>query len=111
MTDGEEYARQSMPYRSALEARWLHLTRVALPAIARERGYPITADHCFQRVFLDNACSGVWYNAISRRPAYRHAPHETLAHAVGLAETVLAEEADLDVLNRRSLAWRRGRSG
>lgn len=95
--------------RPALEAHWLHLTRATLPTVARTRGYPISAHHCFQRVFLDNACGGVWYDTIVRRPAYRHAPEDTLTHAVQLAEAVLAGQADLVALNRQSLAWR-GRS-
>ena len=97
--------------RPTLEDRWLHLTRVALPAVARARGYPICADHCFQRVFLDNACGGVWYDAIPRRPAYRNASEATLAHAVQLAEATLAGTNDLATLNQRSLAWRRAAAG
>jgi hypothetical protein len=95
--------------RPALEARWLHLTRVALPAVAGARGWPIVADHCFQRVFLDVATGGVWYDAIPRRPAYANASDAVLAEAVRLAEAVLAGRADLVELNQRSLAWRRAR--
>jgi hypothetical protein len=95
--------------RRALEQRWLTLTREALPAIARERGWPISADHCFQRVLLDNAVGGVWYDAIVGRPAYAHAPYPLLARAEALGEAVLAGADDLTVLNRRSLNWRRER--
>ena len=92
--------------RAALEARWLHLTRVALPAIAGEREWPVRLDHCFQRILLDAACEGRWYDRIPGRPAYRACDPAILARAVALGEAVLAGEADLHALNRRSLAWR-----
>jgi hypothetical protein len=95
--------------RRALEQRWLALTREALPAVARDRGWPIRADHCFQRVLLDNAVGGVWYDAIAGRPAYAHAAGALLLRAVALGEAVLAGDDDLPALNRRSLAWRRER--
>ncbi|MEG3163061.1 GCN5-related N-acetyltransferase [Sphingomonas sp. PB2P19] len=86
--------------------RWLTLTRETLPALADDRRWPVRADHCFQRILLDNACGGVWYDHIVGRPAYRHAPPETLAAAIALGEAVIAGTADLATLNRRSLAWR-----
>jgi len=45
--------------RAALEAEWLVLTRASLPALAIERHWPVSADHCFQRILLDNAVGGV----------------------------------------------------
>lgn len=95
--------------RAAAEARWLSLTRAALPAVADAREWPVRADHCFQRIFLDNACGGVWYDHIDGRPAYASAPRDVLDAAIALAEAALAESADLAELNRRSLAWRRAR--
>lgn len=92
--------------RSALEARWLHLTRTVLPALATERGWPVGADHCFQRILLDHAVGGCWYDHIAARPAYRHLDRDRLSAAVTLGEAVVAGTADLHALNRRSLAWR-----
>lgn len=92
--------------RAELEQRWLQLTRVDLPAVAAERSWPLKYDHCFQRVLLDGACKGCWYEHVPARPAYRHAPEPMLARAVGLAEQLLAGTVDLGELNRRSLAWR-----
>lgn len=94
------------PDRAGLEARWLHLTRRTLPGLARERGWPVHADHCFQRILLDNALGGRWYDRVAGRPAYRHLDDDALARAVGLAEACAAGKADLTALNRRSLAWR-----
>lgn len=97
--------------RAALETRWLDLTRRVLPALAGERGWPVRLDHCFQRILLDNALGGRWYDHVARRPAYRYLPADALARAVALGEGCASGAADLPALNRRSLGWRgkRGR--
>ena len=95
--------------RAALEARWLTLTRDALPGAAEGRGWPVEADHCFQRILLDTACGMVWYDAIEKRPAYRHASADVLGEAVRLGEAALAGQIDLAALNQQSIAWRRAR--
>ena len=92
--------------RRALEARWLALTRETLPALAPMRGWPVRADHCFQRILLDNALGGRWYDHVAGRPAYRHLDDAALARAVALGEAAAAGEVDVALLNRRSLAWR-----
>ncbi|MFD1786853.1 GCN5-related N-acetyltransferase [Sphingomonas floccifaciens] len=95
--------------RAALEARWLDITRRELPALADARDWPVRADHCFQRILLDAACDGVWYDTIVQRPAYAHAPDAILARAVVLGEGAIAGTVDLAELNTRSLRWRRAR--
>lgn len=97
--------------RAALIARWLQLTRVDLPALAGPRGFPVRADHCFQRILLDHAFGGCWYDHVARRPAYAHADPEALARAVAQGEAVIAGTADLHALNRQSLGWRGKRRG
>jgi hypothetical protein len=94
-----------LPERLALEARWLEMTRVTLPALAVARGWPVSDDHCFQRILLDNACGRCWYEVIAERPAYANAPDDVLAGAVALGEAAFAG-ADLDRLNANSLQWR-----
>ena len=91
----------------ALRARWLTLTREELPARARERGWFLRLDHCFQRVLLDQICGGRWYDRIEGRPAYRHLDPERLAAAVALGER-LAQEGEplLRRLDADSLRWR-----
>lgn len=91
--------------RAALEARWLAITRVTLPALAPSRDWPIALDHCFQRVLLDNACAGRWTDTIAR-PAYRNAAPEVLERAIALGDAVAVGQSDLRALNERSLAWR-----
>lgn len=95
--------------RSTLERDWLHLTRERLPAASRPMGWPIFEDHCFQRVLLDNACGGVWYDHIIGRPAYRCASDRQLTTALSLGEDALEGRVDLPTLNAQSLAWRRAR--
>ena len=92
--------------RPALEARWLRLTRTALPGLAAARRWPVSADHCFQRILLDHAIGGCWYGQVAGRPAYRHIDTGRLAAAVALGEAIAAEKADLHTLNAQSLAWR-----
>jgi len=96
-----------IPAREPLERRWLALTRDALPAASRSRGWPVQADHCFQRILFDAACGGRWYDHVAGRPAYAHAPLAVLERAVALGEACLDGSADLFDLNRRSLGWRR----
>ena len=92
--------------RERLEAEWLALTRERLPAAAAARGWPVRFDHCFARILLDNACGGVWYDHVAKRPAYLHAPDAVLQEAVRLGRGAVAGEADLHALNDRSLRWR-----
>ncbi len=96
--------------REALEAEWLHLTRVELPALATARNWPVTADHCFQRILLDCACGGRWYDTIKGRPAYVHAPEAILTEASLLGRAAIAGDTDMHALNRRSLRWRARRA-
>lgn len=65
------------------------------------------ADHCFQRILLDHAFGGCWYDHVAGRPAYAHAATHALARAVALGEAAVAGEADLTALNRQSLEWRK----
>jgi hypothetical protein len=95
------------PDRTTLEQHWLELTCERLPRVARARGWPVTADHCFQRILLDHATGGVWYDHVPGRSAFRHIAQAQLAEAVRLGEAVLAGTVDLAKLNRASLAWRR----
>lgn len=95
--------------RPTLEAEWLRLTKETMPELADARSWPVRNDHCFQRILLDNAVSGVWYDHIRARPAYRHAEVETLTAAIALAKACIAGREDLNCLNERSLAWRKRR--
>lgn len=91
--------------KSDLDA-YLHLTRGVLPSLARDRGWPVSADHCFQRIILDTICGGVWYDHISK-PAVKHMRPDQAEAARQLAERILDGTADLRALNEQSKSWRR----
>lgn len=95
--------------RRALERRWLTLTRHTLPGLAAAQSWPIRHDHCFQRVLLDHACGGVWYDHIAGRPAYRAAPDRILQAGLMLGLDVAAGEVELAHLDAVSRRWRRAR--
>ena len=77
-----------------------------LPAAAAGRDdWPIRHDHCFARVILDAVCGRPWREAI-RAPAWRRMDEATLERALALGGLILAGEANLVALNRRSLALR-----
>lgn len=92
--------------RARLEAEWLTLTRQTLPALAKLRRWPVSADHCFMRILLDAVHEGRWDRVVQGRPAYKYIDIERLAAGVKLAERVVASETDLWALNTQSLAWR-----
>ncbi len=92
-----------------LRSRWLALTQEHLPDRAREERWPLREDHCFQRVLLDAACGGRWYDHVPARPAYRHLDPERLGRAVALAERLAADPDAVTLLREldaQSLAWR-----
>ncbi len=91
--------------RAEAVARWLHLTRVVLPALAAPHRWPIRNDHCFMRVCLDLAIGAPWHEQV-RRPAIRHLDDAQLARAIALAERIAADPASLAVRNCESLAMR-----
>ncbi|MCK0167015.1 hypothetical protein MWU52_05570 [Jannaschia sp. S6380] len=94
--------------RARLERRWRDLTDRELPTAARS-DWPVRFNHCFQRILLDHATGGVWYDAIEGRPAYAYASDAVLSRATALGEAVLSGEADLRQLNEQSLRWRYAR--
>ncbi|MCJ2064445.1 GNAT family N-acetyltransferase [Methylobacterium sp. J-088] len=89
---------------AARRAHWRELVERRLPEAARP-DWPVRLDHCFARILLDNTCGGPWRDHV-RPPAHANMPLDQLEMTIALGEAVLAEHADLALLNRRSLAWR-----
>ncbi|MEL6064519.1 MULTISPECIES: GNAT family N-acetyltransferase [unclassified Methylobacterium] len=89
---------------AARRAYWRDLVERRLPGAARP-DWPVRLDHCFARILLDNTCGGPWRDHV-RPPAHVNTPLDRLEAAIALGEAVLAGQADLALLNRRSLAWR-----
>ena len=92
--------------RDEREREWLRLTREVMPGLARERGWPVRLDHCFQRILLDAELGAPWTERLGGRPAYRSVDDRALNRLIARAEAVVAGEADLDALNRASLRGR-----
>lgn len=97
---------------SALRARWQILYTTTLPALARSNSpvqthWPITLDHCFARVLLDNAVGMTkpWHEVVGR-PASRYMSEAQLRAAVALGEDVAAGRVGIGGLDERSLALR-----
>lgn len=97
---------------SELRERYRALVTTELPRAARASGdWPVSEDHCFARIVLDELFDDVWYDHVAGRPAYEHLSASQLRDAVETAERLLDEGRPLvDELNRRSLAWREGES-
>ena len=91
--------------RDELNEKWFALTRDRMPDLAESRDWPVSEDHCFQRILLDNAIGAKWADQIPA-PAYIHAPDEVMRRAVELGEAAIEGSEDLAALNANSLAWR-----
>lgn len=87
--------------------RYLKLTKQVMPEMASSGAvnWPVSNDHCFQRIVLDAICGGVWYDHIAR-PAYKHLSATQAERAVQLCENIISGAADIRALNRQSLIWR-----
>ena len=94
-----------------LVSRYIVLTKEVMPHLARtsHKHWPVSNDHCFQRIILDAVCGGVW-NEYLPRPAYKNLTHDQAANAVKLCNDIISGDADLIVLNKQSLQWR-GKTG
>ncbi len=93
--------------KDTLIATYMHLTKEVLPSLARnnQTDWPVSNDHCFQRVVLDTISSGVWYEHLDR-PAYKHLTNDQAKRAVELCKDIIKGRADLKQLNHQSLVWR-----
>ena len=87
---------------------YMHLTKKVLPQLARgdEHNWPVSEDHCFQRIVLDTICGGVWYEHLGR-PAYKHLTNDQARRAVKLCQDIAEGRADLNNLKQQSLLWRK----
>ena len=90
-----------------LVSAYMYLSKEVLPKIARsrQRNWPVSADHCFQRIVLDHVCGGVWYEYLDS-PAYKNLTKDQAKRAVKLCEDIADGHIDLHKLNQQSLFWR-----
>ncbi len=91
-----------------LRQEYMWLTTVVLPQLATQRQFPVSQDHCFQRIILDNLFGCCWYDALkSQGPAYRQLSEAQLREAIALAHSIVQLSDDyLHQLNQSSLKWR-----
>jgi len=90
-----------------LVSRYLVLTKEVMPQMARTSDirWHVRCDHCFQPIVLNTVCYGVWHEHRAR-PAYIHLSRDKLVRAEQFCEDIMANRADLRVLNSQSLNWR-----
>ena len=84
--------------------RYLEVTTETLPSQATAE-WPVQADHCFQRIVLDNLFGDVWYDHLER-PAHKNLTRTQHAEAVALAESMCDDPDRVQTLNQRSLSYR-----
>ena len=95
--------------RAALVEEWERLTKRSLPELAKAHKWPIRFDHCFQRVALDAAFGGCWYEHLDRKKgaAIKQIGAADLARAVAAARRMAEEGAGaVREMDQASLRWR-----
>ncbi|KAI1609026.1 methylated-DNA--cysteine S-methyltransferase [Exophiala viscosa] len=96
-----------------LRAEWKTLYSETLPALARSRDpaqpkWPVTLDHCFARIILDNTVGKgqqQWDKVIAK-PAVRNMDEQQLRDAIDLGMHIIAGKANLCHLDELSLQCR-----
>lgn len=97
----------------SLRSEWSTLYSQTLPKLARSKDaaqpkWPVTLDHCFARIILDNTIGrGVlqWDNVI-KKPAVKHMTEQQFKAAIELGEKIKNGDADLVELDKKSLQAR-----
>lgn len=86
---------------------YLVLTKVIMPKLANAShdNWPVSYDHCFQRIVLDAICEGPWYASIPS-PAHKHLNYEQSKQAIRICYDILASKKTLSRLNKKSLSYR-----
>ena len=97
----------------ALQRDWKELFSKTLAFLSRTRDHaqakwPVTLDHCFARIILDNAVGEgkERWNERLKRPAIKHMTCEQLAKAVELGKHIAEGREDLVALDLQSLEVR-----
>src|ERR1700741_593186 len=96
-----------------LREEWKTLYSKTLPQLARDRDpaqskWPVTLDHCFSRIILDNTVgqgSQQWDKVI-KKPAVNNMTTAQLKDAIELGQKVQNGEMDLQELDQISLVCR-----
>ncbi|KAK6379026.1 hypothetical protein LTS17_006729 [Exophiala oligosperma] len=97
----------------ALQEQWRTLYSRTLPALAKARDHaqsrwPVTLDHCFARIILDNTIGNgekQWDKVIAK-PAIRNMTEQQFRDAISLGEDIQKGKIDLCDLDEISLRCR-----
>lgn len=102
-----------------LVREWKTLYAKTLPSLARSKDsaqpkWPISLDHCFARIILDNtigkgageAGRNVQWDSVIPKPAIKNMSEAQLKSAIELGQRISRGEADLVELDRKSLEAR-----
>lgn len=96
-----------------LRQTWKTLYTTTLPRLARSKDpvqprWPVTLDHCFARVILDNTVGqgARQWDEVLARPAAKNMSESQLRDAVELGGRIADGSVDIVELDRRSLAAR-----
>lgn len=107
-----------------LRQDWRTLYSTTLPSLARAKDpaqpkWPVTLDHCFARIILDNTIGkgagnkgeDVQWDQVLQKPAIKHMSEAQLRIAIKLGQQIQHGEVDVVELDRRSLEARRKNEG
>ena len=102
-----------MPTDPRLQSQWTELFSKTLPSLARagdaaQSRWPVTLDHCFARIILDNTVGEgkeQWDKRL-KRPAVRNMTDSQLRAAIELGENIMEGKVDLVALDMQSLGAR-----
>lgn len=96
-----------------LRRQWTKLYAQTLPQMAKNRDpsqpkWPVTLDHCFARIILDNSVGRgqQQWDEVIKKPAIRNMSEEQLQQAISLGEKVRTGGIDLCHLDQISLQCR-----
>ena len=81
------------------------LANEALPKLAKERGWPITENHCFLRIAYDNLFGKCWYEVLNKKKAVLK--QLDLDQMDKVIEILRSIPDNLEDLNKKSLSFRK----
>lgn len=86
-----------------LQTQYIHSINVILPNLGSK--YPVTHNHCWGRIILDNICGDDWRKLL-KRPAYKHLSEAQLFQALEIIEKIQSDPEYAHQLNKQSLIYR-----
>lgn len=100
----------------SMQQAWKQLYAKDLPAAAKSKSssqkiWPVSLDHCFARIILDNAIGKTvpWPNVL-KSPAYKHMTMNQLRDAISCGNDILDGTSNLVDMDEKSLVLRNKQS-